>query len=226
MEEILVVDDERAIRNGMRSMLLAEGFEVRLANNGDEALSAFRERRPSLVLLDVMMPKRNGFSVCAEIRSIDPLTPIIFLTAKDGEAEQVRGFGLGADDYVSKSASEAELVARIRRAIDRASAYNSVIREKRKLEIGDVVVDVDSQTLLCDGEIERMTKTEADIIWLLGMERGKIVSYDEIIDVLKAGGFTGDYGAIQTYVSRIKKKLGRAGSLLKAERGVGYRLLR
>ena len=84
--ELLIVDDERAIREGLKRLLSAEGFSVRTAKDGDDALAAFRERRPSLVLLDVMMPKRNGFSVCGEIRSIDPSTPIVFLTAKDGEA--------------------------------------------------------------------------------------------------------------------------------------------
>ena len=225
MDEILVVDDERAIRTGVKNILQAEGFTVRTAKNGEEALAAFRERRPSLVLLDVMMPKRNGFSVCGEIRSIDPLTPIVFLTAKDGEAEQVRGFGLGADDYVSKTAGDAELVARIRRAVERATAYRSVSRESRKAAIGSVKVDFDCLTIDIDGEVERLTKTEADLLWLLALERDKLVSYDDIIDILKAGGFTGDAGAIYTHMSRLKKKLGKAGALLRSERGVGYKLI-
>ena len=228
MDEILVVDDERAIREGLKRLLSAEGFAVRLARNGDDALSAFRERRPSLVLLDVMMPKRNGFSVCGEIRSIDPITPIVFLTAKDGEAEQVRGFGLGADDYISKSASEAELLARVRRAVARAAAYsaNSGSCEPRRRQIGSAVVDFDTFVVQSDGAEERLTKTEADLLWLLAVERDKCVPCDEIIDVLKAGGFTGDSGSIYSHVSRIKKKLGKSGALLRSERGAGYRLMR
>lgn len=225
MAEVLIVDDERTLRNSVKGLLLAEGFAVRTAKNGDEALAAFREKRPDLVLLDVMMPGRNGFAVCAEIRSLDPLTPVIFLTAKTGEAEQVRGFGLGADDYVSKTAGEAELVARVRRAIERSSAFSSAAKESRRIVFGDTTVDFDALIVDCKGNETRLTKTEADILWLLAAERGKFVPYDEIVDVLKAGGFTGDLGAVQTHVSRLKKKLGRAGNLLASERGVGYALM-
>ena len=228
MSYILVVDDERAIRNYVKGVLTAEGFPVKIVRDGYEALAAFREHRPSLVLLDVMMPKMNGFAVCAEIRSIDPLTPVIFLTAKVGEAEQVRGFGLGADDYVSKSVSEAELVARVKRALARSCAYDSATREKesRILQVGGVTIDFDALTVVCGEETVRLTKTEADLLWLLSVERGKPVPYDEIIDILAAGGFDGDSAAIYTYVSRLKKKLGRAGGILRAERGVGYMMLR
>ena len=228
MAEILVVDDERVIREGLKRMLLAEGFSVRTAKNGDEALAAFRDRRPSLVLLDVMMPKRNGFSVCGEIRSIDPFTPIVFLTAKDGEAEQVRGFGLGADDYISKSASDAELLARVRRAVERVAVYNtrSEAPESRRRQIGSVTVDFDTLVVQNGDEVERLTKTEADLLWLLVVERDKSVSCEEIIDVLKAGGFTGDSSSIYVHVSHLKKKLGRSGALLCSERNIGYRLMR
>lgn len=228
MVEILVVDDERVIREGLKRLLLAEGFSVRTAKNGDEALAAFRDRRPSLVLLDVMMPKRNGFSVCGEIRSIDPFTPIVFLTAKDGEAEQVRGFGLGADDYISKSAGDAELLARVRRAVERVAVYNtkSESSESRRRQIGSAIVDFDTLVVQNGDETERLTKTEADLLWLLVAERGKSVSCEEIIDVLKAGGFTGDSSSIYVHVSHLKKKLGRSGALLCSERNIGYRLMR
>ena len=225
MAEVLIVDDERIIRNSVKSLLLAEGFDVRTAKTGDEALAAFREKRPDLVLLDIMMPGRNGFSVCSEIRSLDPLTPVIFLTAKTGEAEQVRGFGLGADDYVSKTASEAELVARVRRAIERSSAYNTAAKESRQIAFGDTIVDFDFQTVSCGGKEKRLTKMEADLLWLLTVERGRLVHYDEIVEVLKASGFNGDAGAVQTNVCRLKKKLGSLGNLLRAERGIGYALM-
>ena len=226
MADILVVDDERAIRSYLKGVLTAEGFTVRTARGGDEALEAFREHRPDLVLLDVMMPKRNGFSVCAEIRTVDSLTPVIFLTAKVGEADQVRGFGLGADDYLSKTTSEAELVARVRRAVDRSCAYNSAMRDVRQLKLGNVVVDFDAQTVVGGGVKVRLTKTEADLLWLFAIERGRLVSYDEMVDVLKAGGFDGDSAALYAYVSRLKKKLGNGGNLIHAERGVGYMLMR
>ena len=117
MAEILVVDDERSVRNGLKALLSTGGYSVRLARSGLQALEQFRTRRPDLVLLDVMMPGTNGFDVCREIRREDALVPILFLTSVENEANQVRGFGLGADDYISKTAGEAELFARIRRAL-------------------------------------------------------------------------------------------------------------
>lgn len=225
MSDILVVDDERTIRQYLKGVLLAEGFSVRVARDGTEALALFRERRPDLVLLDVMMPGRNGFSVCKEIRSIDSLTPILFLTVKTDEADQVRGFGLGADDYVSKTISEAGLVARIKRAIERSSAYCDGSAKCRRQAMGDMTIDFDSQLATSPEGVVRLTKTEADLLWLLFADRGTLVPYDEIVEVLTAGGFTGDSGAIHTYMSRLKKKLGKAGNLLRAERGIGYILL-
>ena len=225
MSEILVVDDERVIRIGLKSMLEAEGFAVRTAKSGEEALARFREKRPDLVLLDVMMPKRNGFSICEEIRSLDPLTPVVFLTAKTGTAEQVRGFGLGADDYISKSTGDAELVARVRRAVERSVAYRLSVSESRRLFLGDAVVDFDAQTVSRDGGEESLTPIESDILWLLSRERGRYVSLDEIVEVIRASGFSGDSGALYAHVSRLKRKLGKSGELLRWERGSGYALM-
>jgi len=225
MSEILVVDDERVIRIGLKSMLEAEGFAVRTAKSGEEALARFREKRPDLVLLDVMMPKRNGFSICEEIRSLDPLTPVVFLTAKTGTAEQVRGFGLGADDYISKSTGDAELVARVRRAVERSVAYRLSVSESRRLFLGDAVVDFDAQTVSRDGGEESLTPIESDILWLLSRERGRYVSLDEIVEVIRASGFSGDSGALYAHVSRLKRKLGKSGELLRSERGSGYALM-
>jgi DNA-binding response OmpR family regulator len=226
MSEVLVVDDERIIRNGLRDLLCAEGYSVRTARNGEEALAAFRERRPDLVLLDVMMPKRNGFAVCGEIRALDPLTPVVFLTAMDGDSDKVRGFGLGADDFISKTASHAELLARVRRALQRSTAFHSAASEARRLEIAGVVVDFDSLNVGCGGVAERLTKTEADLLWLVASDRGRLFQYDEIIEVLRANGFTGGESTLYSHASHLKRKLGKAGVLLCNERGVGYRLMK
>ena len=110
--EILLADDERAFRSGMKALLESEGFAVRTARDGEAAVRKFTERVPDVVILDVMMPRMNGFRACEEIRKTDRRVPVVFLTAKDDEVDQVRALGLGADDYVSKSAPEALLVAR------------------------------------------------------------------------------------------------------------------
>ncbi|MBO7683983.1 MAG: response regulator, partial [Kiritimatiellae bacterium] len=116
MPEILLVDDDRSIRNSMRAMLEAEGFAVRTARGADEAVQAFRERRPDVVLLDVMMPGKGGIQACAELRAIDRLAPIIFLTAVPSDTTKLRAFGAGADDYIETTCNPDVLVARIRAA--------------------------------------------------------------------------------------------------------------
>lgn len=222
--DILVVDDERVIRNGLRALLQEEGYAVSLAHNGDQALEAFASQRPGLILLDLMMPGRNGFSVCDEIRRKDPLVPIIFLTAKDDESAQIRAFGLGADDYIAKSAGSAELLARIRRAMNRAESIRTAATGARTARIGALTVDYDALTVRGDGVDERLTKTEADLLWLLNTERGRLFSYGEILDVLRGGGVA-SAAALQTHMSRLKRKLGRAGELIFNERSLGYKLL-
>ena len=117
---VLVADDESAIREGLAALLQSEGFDVVTAVDGVEALARFRERRPHLVLLDVMMPRMNGYCACAEIRRLDSAVPVIFLTAKNGEAEELRGLTCGADDYVSKTASQQILLARVASVLKRA----------------------------------------------------------------------------------------------------------
>ena len=140
MAEILLADDERAVREGLKALLVGEGFSVRTARDGADAVAKFSEKRPDAVLLDVMMPKSNGFKACEEMRALDPLVPVVFLTAKDSEADQIRGMGLGADDFISKSAGEEVLLARLRRALARAEAFTAAGREARVIRLGRVSV--------------------------------------------------------------------------------------
>jgi two-component system phosphate regulon response regulator PhoB len=222
--EILIVDDERAIRAGLRALLKTEGFAVRTARNGDEALAAFAQRRPDCVLLDVMMPGLNGFAVCEQMRRSDALVPIVFLTAKEEETDQVRAFGLGADDYIFKTAGEAELLARLRRALERAATFRQAASGARTARLGVLTVEFDALTVTGGAEETRLTKTEADFLWLLATERGRLYTYGEILDVLRGGGVT-TTAVLQTHMSRLKRKLGRAGEMIFNERGLGYKLL-
>ena len=224
MAEILVVDDERTVRNGLKALLSTGGHAVRLARSGAQALEQFRTRRPDLVLLDVMMPGKGGFEVCREMRAEDSLVPILFLTALDNEANQVRGFGLGADDYIPKTAGEAELFARVRRALERSAEYRRQSSLPRRAEIGKVTVDFDSLTLRGPGVDERLTKTEADVLWLLNTERGRFFSTDEILEVLRGSDVSYD-GALRTHMSRLRRKFGNSAPMIVSLRGSGYKLL-
>ena len=227
MAEILVVDDERVLRNGIKAVLSGEGFEVRTARDGDEALRKIAEKRPDLVLLDVMMPKMNGFRCCERIRETDRILPVIFLTAKDAEADQVRGIGLGADDFVSKSASDAVLLARINRALERTNAIGESVRSASgaMIAIGAVRVDMKTFAVTEKGEeIARLTKTEADILKLLDSHRGELVVQDDIITDLRGNGFACEDTMFYVHVCNLRRKLGSAGAMVVNKRGVGYGL--
>lgn len=227
MAEILVVDDERVLRDGIRSILSGEGFAVRTARDGDEALKKIAEKRPDLVLLDVMMPKMNGFRCCERIRETDRILPVIFLTAKDAEADQVRGIGLGADDFVSKSASDAVLLARINRALERSSAFGEAPGRVSgtTIVLGAVSVDMRSFVVLEKGrEISRLTRTEADILKLFNSRRGEPVLSDDIITELRGNGFACEDTMLYMHISNLRKKLGAAADFIITRHGFGYGL--
>lgn len=228
MAEILIVDDERVLREGLKNMLSGEGYAVRMARDGDEALVKIAERRPDLVLLDVMMPRSNGFHCCSEIRKSDALLPVVFLTAKDSEADQVRGLGLGADDYVSKDAAESVLLARIARALVRAGtmAASAARRAEDAVRMGRVSVDRTSFVVSVDGEkAARLTRSEADIFDLLYRNRPRTFTIDGIIAALRGEGFACEDTLVYSHVWNLRRKLGPAGAMIACTRGIGYRFV-
>ncbi len=225
METILIVDDELSVRRGLKMLLEEEGYAVALARNGDEAMEFLAASRPDLVLLDVMMPKRNGYAVCREIRQKDKTLPILFLSSLQTDVDQLRGFGVGADDYVFKTVAPAVLLARIRRALGRTVDRWQAATLSRVVAIGEALVDFDGLTVTGGGVKTRLTKTEADFLWILQTERGKVFGYDEILEILKGRGYLGSEGTLYVHMSRLKRKLGRIGNLIQNERGVGYWLL-
>lgn len=229
MAEILLVDDERVLREGLKAQLVGEGFEVRTARDGEEAVAKFAERRPDLVLLDVMMPKMNGFKACEAIRAADEFVPIIFLTAKDSEADQVRGIGLGADDYISKDAGESLLMARIRRVLQRAEASARSVSANAGsiISLGRISVDANSLAVIeNDREVAHLTKTEAGILVILNSERGRYFSLDELISRLRGDGYACEDSLVYSHVSHLRNKLGAASELILQKRSCGYCLVK
>ena len=229
MDEILIADDERTLREGLKKALEEEGYAVRTARDGEQALVKIAEKRPDLVLLDVMMPKMNGFRCCEEIRKTDELLPVIFLTARDSEVDQVRGIGLGADDYISKDACDALLFTRIRRALTRSRKACERLAEgtPRLVRLGGITADVKTLVVMEDGnEIGRLTKTEADILICLNARRGETVSPDDLITELRGNGFACEDAMLYSHISRLRGKLGKACDMIATTRGVGYRLLK
>ena len=221
--EILIADDEATARRGFRALFEGEGYEVRTARDGDEAVAKFRERRPDAVLLDVMMPKTNGIVACTEIRKADPFVPILFFTAMPSDVGAVRALGLGADDYIDKEKSPEELLARVAAALRRANISRP---SGDVLSIGGVSVDFSTMTASGDGISAELTKSEALFLRLLSSERGKCFSFDEIFAALRGEGYIGDDNAVRCIAKRLKAKLGRAGELISNARGVGYKLVK
>jgi len=228
MREILIVDDERVLREGLKATLQGEGFAVRLARDGEEALRQIAEKRPDLVLLDVMMPKMNGFRCCEEIRKRDALLPVVFLTAKDAEADQLRAIGLGGDDYVSKTASDAILLARIGRALARMREMDVCAAQKgdEALRIGTATVDLRSYAVLSPaGEtLACLTKTEAALLKFLYAHRGRLVAAEDLITELRGKGYACEDAMLYQHMYTARRKLGSEGHLLVNKRGVGYAL--
>ena len=229
MAEILVVDDDRAVRDGLKARLQGEGLAVRTARDGADALAKIAERRPDLVLLDVMMPKMNGFRVCEEVRRTDGALPVVFLTASDSDGDQVRAIGLGGDDYVLKSAPAAVLLARIGRALSRVSAIaaSDHVQGRRVIRLGKVLVDMRTFSVEEGGrEIARLTKTEADILSLLDLAGGKPVSIDGIITKLRGDGFSCEDAMVYVHIGNLRRKLGPAARIIVNRRSEGYVLAR
>ena len=199
MAEILIVDDERMIRTGLAQLLSGAGFTVREARDGKSALAAVAERRPDLVLLDIMMPGMDGFKVCEKLLAADRDLPVVFLTAKDSESDQVRGLEVGADDFLSKTVGEEVLLARVRKALARVSRLSA------------------------SPAPSACSKTEADIYRLLSSARGKWFTYREIFNSIRGEGYYGDEGAVRTQMSRLREKL-PPGEKIESKRGFGYAL--
>ena len=224
--EILVVDDDVAVRKSYRFLFGGEGYAVRTARNGEEGLRLVAERRPDLVLLDVMMPKTNGIAVCQEIRRTDPRLPVLFFTAMPSDVSLVRGLGCGADDYIDKTRPPEEFLARVDAALRRVRRISEGEAEFRVLRLGGAEVDLERLTVVAEDEREEgLTKSEVQFLRLLSDKPGRVFSKDEIFAALRGEGYVGDDSALRSLVLRLRRKLGRGGNLIVSERGWGYRLM-
>ena len=229
--DILLADDDAVVRRSYRALFEGEGYSVRTARDGAEAVAMFAERRPDIVLLDVMMPRTSGTAACAEIRESDPRVPILFFTAMPSDVGAVRALGFGADDYIDKAKSSEELLARVASALRRSRVAEGRVKRPAStpllglMRIGAVVVNFAEMTAKGPGVSAKLTKSEAIILNLLAVRRGEIVSHDDILMAQHDVNFIGEYSAVRAAVRRLKAKLGRAGACISTERGFGYRLL-
>ena len=197
---ILVVEDDEQIAELMRDFLEAEGFVVRRAGNATETIEQFARSRPDLVLLDVMLPDESGFEVCRRIRR-DSTVPVLFLSARDSDADKIRGLGLGGDDYIVKSATPAEVVARVKAVLRRASPVD----ETHTLRYGQLQVDLASHEVSRDGRAIELTAREFELLRVLVEQPRRVFSRDQLYELV--WGSYGDRSSVAVYVARLRQKI-------------------
>jgi two-component system response regulator RegX3 len=221
--KILVVEDESSISEPLTRALEREGFDVAVADTAAGALEAFRSERPDLVLLDVMLPDGDGRDVLRELRQLSRV-PVVMLTARGEEMDRVLGLELGADDYVTKPFSGAELVARIRAVLRRAA--DEPDEDESVLEVGDVVLDLDKRLVTRGGEQVDLTVKEFDLLRLLLERAGKVVRREQLIADVWDTNWFGSTKTLDVHVSSLRRKLGDDSSdprYIHTVRGIGFR---
>ncbi len=218
---LLLVDDEDNLRSMLQAALRHSGFEVHPAATGQEALEGVRSVRPDLVVLDVMLPDVDGFEVCRRMRAAGDGTPVLFLTARDGTEDKVRGLTTGGDDYLVKPFSLEELVARIGAVLRRTGAT----RPRSVAEFAGLRIDDDAHHVTLQGEEISLSPTEYNLLHFLLVNHGRVLSKAQILDHVWHYDFAGDGGVVETYVGYLRRKLGASGAgLIQTVRGVGYTL--
>jgi two-component system OmpR family response regulator len=218
---VLVVDDERRLARSLRVGLEAEGFAVDLAHDGVDGLWLARENRYDAIVLDLMLPGLNGSKVCETLRAEKDWTPILMLTAKDGEWDQVEGLDTGADDYLTKPFSFPVLVARLR-----AVARRGARERPTQLEIGDLRLDPAARRVW-RGQVEvELTAREFSVLAFLARHRGEVVSKRQILASVWDDAFEGDPNIVEVYIRHLRNKVDRpfGREAIQTLRGAGYRL--
>jgi len=216
---ILVVEDDEAILRGIAWNLEAEGFAVCSVMDGRSAVTEALEKRPDLILLDIMLPEQSGFQVCRILRRKGVTTPIVLLSAKNAEHDIVTGLELGADDYVTKPFRFAELLARIRAHLRRQSSDESV-------RFGSVVVERNNRRVRRDGEDVTLSKREFDLLEHLISRQGRPVTREQILKAVWGSQYLGTDRTVDNVITRLRQKLDKPGTPhhIVTVRGVGYRL--
>jgi two-component system OmpR family response regulator len=220
-ERLLLVDDEDNLRSMIEAALRHVGFDDHPAANGRDAIDAVADVQPDVIVLDVMLPDLDGFEVCNRLRTAGTRTPVLFLTARDGTEDKVRGLTLGGDDYLVKPFSLEELVARINAVLRRAG----LARSDAVLSCLDLEMDDDAHRVTRAGEEVSLSPTEYKLLRYLLLNQGRVVSKLQILDHVWQYDFGGDGGVVETYIGYLRRKLDNVEpKLIQTIRGVGYTL--
>ncbi len=224
-EKILIVEDERSIADILSFNLSRAGYSPVCAYDGAEGLRLALESRPDLILLDVMLPEMDGFEVCRRVRESGSLVPIIMLTAREEEADKVLGLDLGADDYITKPFSMAELVARVRASLRRSAQSSPGSASDDAITIGDIRIDPRAADAFRGETPLGLTQREFELIHFLALSRGQVFSREELMErVWNYGGY-GDARVVDVTVRRLREKVepnSAEPEYILTKRGLGY----
>lgn len=206
MQYILIADDNPDITDVLSNYVKKEGYEPLVASDGEEALSKFFEYQPVVVLLDVMMPKMDGYEVCRNIREKSD-TPVILVTARGEDFERIMGLDIGADDYIVKPFSPSEVMARVRAVLRRMTKHEHEENERTRLTIGNMTIDIKEYSLYMDNEQVSMTKKELETVWTLANNPEKLFTRDNLLNSIWGYDYYGETRTVDTHIKRIRGKL-------------------
>ena len=221
-KKVLVVDDEKLIVKGLRFSLEQDDMEVDCAYDGEEALEYARAKEYDIVLLDVMLPKLDGFQVCQQIREFSNM-PIIMLTAKGDDMDKILGLEYGADDYITKPFEMKEVLARIEAVLRRAAGDGD--KEKpRRLVFDKLIIDLDSFELIVDGKRVETPPKEMELIYHLASNPNRVFTRDQLLERIWSTDYVGETRTVDVHIGTLRTKLGQCGEYIRTVRGVGYRM--
>ena len=219
MQKILVVEDDLDIQELLKNSLQEAGYSIVLANDGVETLSIFSDVQFDLILLDIMLPKIDGFAVCELIRKQSQV-PIIMLTALNGEEEQIRGLDMQVDDYITKPFSMPVLIRKIAAVLRRSTISQN--QEHQTVAYKNLILDLDSYSALVNGESYELTQREFEILRELLLNQGRVLTRQILLERLWKYDFYGDERVVDTHIKNLRKKLGI--DFIQTIRGVGYKI--
>lgn len=225
MQHILIADDNRDITDILSTYSRMEGFEPVIAGDGEEAFKLFSEYNPEVVLLDVMMPKEDGYEVCRKIRSKSNV-PVILITARGEDFDKIMGLDIGADDYIVKPFSPREVMARVRAVMRRMTKITKEVSSENILSISNLVINLEEYTLHIGGHKIALTKKEIETMWTLASNPNKVFTRDNLLDSLWGFDYFGDSRTVDSHIKRLRSKLDvmeHSEWNIKTIWGVGYK---
>jgi two-component system, OmpR family, alkaline phosphatase synthesis response regulator PhoP len=221
-ELILLVDDEPSIIQLSRMYLEREGFRIDSAGDGEAALAAVARQHPALVVLDIMLPKLDGFEVCRRLRSLNDPAAILMLTARDEDIDKVLGLELGADDYLTKPFNPRELVARVKAILRRTERKAD---DSSPIQLGDLTIDPARREVRIDTQLLDLRTQEFDLLFTLAEHRGLVLSREQILQKAWGFDFYGQTRTVDVHIAHLRRKLEPSSVRIETVTGVGYKLI-